>query len=70
MQFRSDGYYIHDAPWRPYYGPGTDLPHMDPDMDPDGTVRAGSHGCVNTQLVTIEFLAPWTPLGAPVSIID
>ncbi|HEY8744410.1 MAG TPA: L,D-transpeptidase [Chloroflexota bacterium] len=66
LQFRSDGYYIHDAPWRPYYGPGTDLPHM----DPDGTVRAGSHGCVNTMLSTIEFLAPWTPLGAPVNIID
>jgi len=65
LQFRSDGFYIHDAPWRPYYGPGTNLPHM----DPDGTVRAGSHGCVNTQLDTIEFLAPWTPIGAPVNII-
>lgn len=65
MQFRTDGYYIHDAPWRPYYGPGTNLPHL----DPDGTVREGSHGCVNTQLATIEFFAAWTPLGAPVRII-
>jgi len=65
LQFRADGYYIHDAPWRPYYGPGTDLPHL----DPDGTVRAGSHGCVNTKLDTITFLAPWTPLGAAVLIV-
>ncbi|HEV7216206.1 MAG TPA: L,D-transpeptidase family protein [Chloroflexota bacterium] len=66
LQFRSDGFYIHDAPWRPYYGPGTDFPHV----DPDGTVRSGSHGCVNTQYATIAFLAPWTPMGAPVRIID
>jgi hypothetical protein len=66
LQFRTDGFYIHDAPWRPYYGPGTDLPHM----DPDGTVRAGSHGCVNTQLATINFLVPWTSIGTPVRIID
>lgn len=65
MQFRGDGYYIHDAPWRPNYGPGTNLPHL----DPDGTVRQGSHGCVNTMLATIEFLAPWTPIGAPVNIV-
>ena len=65
MQFREDGFYIHDAPWRPYYGPGTDVPHL----DPDGTVREGSHGCVNTTLSTIEFLSYWTPLGAPVRII-
>lgn len=66
LQFRYDGYYIHDAPWRPYYGPGTNFPHM----DPDGTVRQGSHGCVNTQLNTIEYLANWTPLGIPVQIIN
>lgn len=65
LQFREDGYYIHDAPWRPYYGPGTNTPHL----DPDGTVREGSHGCVNTQLSTIQFLAPWTSLGTPVNII-
>ena len=65
LQFRSDGYYIHDAPWRPYYGPGTELPHI----DPDGTVRAGSHGCVNTQLATIQFLSPWVSIGTPVRII-
>lgn len=66
LQFRSDGFYIHDAPWRPYYGPGTDFPHM----DPDGTVRAGSHGCVNTEYATIAFLASWTSIGTPVRIID
>ncbi len=66
MEFLWGGYYIHDAPWRPYYGPGTNLPHL----DPDGTVRAGSHGCVNTQLATINFLSAWTPLGTPVLIIN
>lgn len=65
LQFRTDGYYIHDAPWRPYYGPGTNLPHL----DPDGSVRAGSHGCINTQLNTILFLASWVSVGTPVRII-
>lgn len=65
MLFREGGYYIHDAPWRPYYGPGTNLPHL----DPDGAVRAGSHGCVNVPLVAETFLFGWTPIGAPVMII-
>ncbi|MCL4545278.1 MAG: L,D-transpeptidase family protein [Chloroflexi bacterium] len=66
MLFRDGGYYIHDAPWRPYYGPGTDFPHL----DPDGTVRSGSHGCVNTPLKPMLALAAWTDLGTPVLIID
>jgi lipoprotein-anchoring transpeptidase ErfK/SrfK len=66
LQFRDDGYYIHDAPWRLYNGPGTDLPHL----DPDGTVRAGSHGCINTQYAPIMALASWAQVGTPVNIID
>lgn len=66
LAFLEGGYYIHDAPWRPYYGPGTNLPHL----DPDGTVRAGSHGCVNTPLKPILFLASWADLGTPVLIIQ
>ena len=27
MLFRSGGYFLHDAPWRTVYGPGTNLPH-------------------------------------------
>lgn len=66
LQFRTDGYYIHDAPWRLYNGPGTNLPHM----DPDGTIRAGSHGCINTQYGPIMYLVSFTSLGTPVLIID
>lgn len=40
------GYYVHDAPWRADFGPGTQFPHQ----DSGGTTRYnfdGSHGCIN-----------------------
>jgi len=40
------GYYVHDAPWRASFGPGTQFPHQ----DASGTTRYnfdGSHGCIN-----------------------
>src|SRR5260221_14273649 len=42
MLFLSSGFFIHDAPWRRYFGPGTNVPHT----NPDGTQETGSHGCV------------------------
>ena len=42
------GYYVHDAPWRANFGPGTQFPHQ----DASGTTAYnfdGSHGCINLQ---------------------
>jgi len=42
------GYFVHDAPWRVNFGPGTQFPHQ----DASGTTAYnfdGSHGCINLQ---------------------
>jgi L,D-transpeptidase catalytic domain len=42
------GYFVHDAPWRADFGPGTQFPHA----DASGTTAYnfdGSHGCINLQ---------------------
>jgi hypothetical protein len=54
LWFRNDGYAIHDAPWRGTYGPGTQ--------------QAGSHGCVNTPMPTMETLFGWAEVGTRVII--
>jgi lipoprotein-anchoring transpeptidase ErfK/SrfK len=54
LWFRNDGYAIHDAPWRGTYGPGTQ--------------SAGSHGCVNTPMPTMEALFNWAELGTRVIV--
>ena len=54
LWFRSDGYAIHDAPWRAQYGPGTQL--------------NGSHGCVNVPMPTMTSLYNWASVGIPVRV--
>lgn len=63
--FRSGGYYLHDAPWRPYYGFGTSVLHR----DPDGIWRTGSHGCVNLPLWAELRLYAWITLGTSVQVV-
>lgn len=63
MLFRSGGYFIHDAPWRSAFGPGTNGPGQ------PGTDYGGSHGCVNTPLAPMEELFAWTPIGTPVDVV-
>ncbi|MGH2516532.1 MAG: L,D-transpeptidase [Ktedonobacterales bacterium] len=64
MYFADVGYYIHDAPWRPVFGPGTNYPHT----DPDGTQRTGSHGCVEVPTHAGAWLYNWAGDGATVDI--
>ncbi len=64
MLFRSGGYFIHDAPWRPFYGQGTEYAHV----DPDGVWREGSHGCVNVPFDAVAALYHWAPFGSLVTI--
>jgi lipoprotein-anchoring transpeptidase ErfK/SrfK len=54
MEFESSGYFIHDAPWRTHYGPGSD------------SENGGTHGCVNVQETQMRWLYSWTPIGTPV----
>jgi lipoprotein-anchoring transpeptidase ErfK/SrfK len=46
MEYRNDGYYLHDSWWRADYGPGTQFPHYDSGGD-ESFAGIGSHGCVN-----------------------
>jgi lipoprotein-anchoring transpeptidase ErfK/SrfK len=55
MEFRSGGYFIHDAPWRSWYGPGSNL-------------YDGTHGCVNVPYSPMSFLWGWTPMGTTVVV--
>lgn len=64
MYFADNGYFIHDAPWRPKFGPGTNYPHT----DPDGQVRTGSHGCVEVPTPAGAWLYNWAWDGATVVI--
>lgn len=63
MRFRDGGYYIHDAPWRSQFGPGTNMDYGTPGSD-----RTGSHGCVNTPPDMMKWLWSWAPDGTPVVI--
>lgn len=54
-----EGYGIHDSSWRYVYGPGTNFPQ--------GSVT-GSHGCVNTPLVSEAWLFHWAPVGTTVVV--
>jgi heat shock protein HslJ len=54
MLYHLGGYFIHDAPWRLAFGPGTQYPHSDP-IGTSAYNFDGSHGCVNLQ----ENAAAW-----------
>ncbi len=66
MYFRAVDFFIHDAPWRHYFGPGTDVPHV----DPDGTQEIGSHGCVEVTYGAGQWLYQWAGVGTTIDITD
>jgi lipoprotein-anchoring transpeptidase ErfK/SrfK len=55
MEFAGGGYFIHDAPWRSWYGPGSNIYN-------------GTHGCVNVPYSPMAFLWKWTPMGTTVVV--
>jgi lipoprotein-anchoring transpeptidase ErfK/SrfK len=65
LQITGNGVFLHDAPWRPYYGPGTNFGHV----DPDGVYRTGSHGCINLPYSAAAWLWNFAPVGTPVDVI-
>lgn len=66
LYFRNKGYYIHDAPWRHAFGPGTNVPHT----SPDGTWEDGSHGCVNMTTAAAKWLYAWAGIGTTVIVTN
>lgn len=65
MLFKSGGFYLHSAAWRHAFGPGTNVPHT----DPDGTWETGSHGCVNMPVSAAGALYGWIGVGTTVIIV-
>jgi len=65
MLFRAGGFYLHDAPWRHAFGPGTNVPHT----NPDGSYETGSHGCVNMPTPAAAALYNWIGFGVTIVIV-
>lgn len=63
LYFRYGGYYIHDAPWRWNFGPGSNMSYGSP-----GGPYTGSHGCVNTPYSFMKWMYYWANVGTPVVI--
>lgn len=63
MLFRDGGYFIHDAPWRSAFGPGTNGPGR------PGTNYGGTHGCVNVPPGAMSFLFSWASVGTSVQVV-
>jgi lipoprotein-anchoring transpeptidase ErfK/SrfK len=63
LRITGNGVFLHDAPWRDAFGPGTNLPQA-------GSLRTGSHGCINLPYATARFLWGFAPLGTSVSVIE
>jgi L,D-transpeptidase-like protein len=64
LLFRTGGFYIHDAPWREVFGPGSESLHF----TPSGAVEDGSHGCVNVPTIAGDWLYHWAQLGTTIQI--
>lgn len=64
LYFKDYGYYIHDAPWRHFYGPGSDSVDGQP-----GNPTTGTHGCVNVPLEAMIQLYKWATPGTAVQIV-
>ncbi len=63
LMFRYGGYYVHDAPWRHHFGPGSNMGYGSPGGD-----YTGSHGCVNTPYSYMQWLYYWASVGTPIVI--
>ena len=55
MEFIQGGYFLHDAPWRTWFGPGSN-------------VNNGTHGCVNIPNGPMSWLYGWANIGDEVVV--
>jgi lipoprotein-anchoring transpeptidase ErfK/SrfK len=56
---------LHDASWRPNFGPGSNLSPTDLG---NGNTILGTHGCVNLPADAAAYLWSWAPLGTTVVV--
>jgi len=63
MLFQDNGYYIHDAPWRSVFGPGSNQQIGTP-----GQNYTGTHGCINVPTNIAQELFAWAPIGTIVQV--
>lgn len=61
IAYADGGFFVHDAWWRSWFGPDSNLPHYDP-----AAFNGGSHGCVNLPLNNMAWVYNWTPVGTPI----
>ncbi len=64
LLFDNRGYYVHDAPWRNVFGPGTNTTVGTPGRDYTGT-----HGCVNVPPAAAQQLYSWATIGTVVQVV-
>ncbi|GLV53674.1 hypothetical protein KDH_05260 [Dictyobacter sp. S3.2.2.5] len=64
LEFQEGGYFLHDAWWRSTFGPGTNVPHTDPQYGD----MTGTHGCVVMTIDQAAWLYNWAPIGTTVYI--
>jgi len=64
LLFQSSGYFIHDAPWRHNFGPGSNA-----QFGQAGGDYTGTHGCVNVPLDFEANLFNWADIGTPVFVV-
>ncbi len=63
LLFDDRGYYVHDAPWRGNFGPGSNTTAGTP-----GQNYTGSHGCVNVPFTMMQPLYQWATIGTVVDV--
>jgi hypothetical protein len=64
MMFQQGGYYIHDAPWRSVFGPGSNA-----QLGTPGNNYTGTHGCINVPANVAQELFAWAPIGTVVQVV-
>jgi lipoprotein-anchoring transpeptidase ErfK/SrfK len=64
MLFQAGGYFIHDAPWRSVFGPGSNQQIGTP-----GQNYTGTHGCINVPSDIAYKLFQWAPVGTVVQVM-
>ncbi len=63
LLFQVNGYFIHDAPWRGNFGPGSNVVDGTP-----GSNTTGTHGCVNMPYTQMQWLYNWATMYTPVQV--
>jgi lipoprotein-anchoring transpeptidase ErfK/SrfK len=64
MEWAQGGYFLHDAPWRGYFGKGANYWHYDPKMGED----PGTHGCIDVPTPAMARIFSWATIGTTIQI--